>query len=115
VEITVSARNVDVSPALRQAAEEKLARLPRFLGGIQRAVVHFAAEQNPRIPAREICEVTLDAGRRVLRCKVSAHDAFAAVDLAVAKLEQQLLKAKSKTVSRRRGARSGDVLRVATA
>jgi putative sigma-54 modulation protein len=105
--VSVSSRHTEVSEALRAAAVEKIGRLDRFLDGVDRAEVHFSEERNPRIAARVICEVTLKVHGRHVRCKVSAPDGFAAVDLAVAKLEQQLhrLKArvrpKGSTVGRR--------------
>ena len=101
MEITVSARHTDVSPALRAAAEEKIGRLSRFLGGMDRAEVHFSEERNPRIAAKEVCEVTLEGRGHHLRCKAAAADGFAAVDLAVDKLEHQLHKAKTKRVPRK--------------
>ena len=101
LEITVSARHTDVSPALRAAAEEKIGRLSRLLGGMDRAMVHFSEEHNPRIAAKEVCEVTLEGRGHHLRCKAAARDGFAAIDLAVEKLEHQLHKAKSKLVPRK--------------
>ena len=85
-------------PHCAAAAEEKIGRLRRFLGGMDRAEVHFSEERNPRIAAKEVCEVTLEGRGHHLRCKAAAADGFAAVDLAVAKLEQQLHKAKTKRV-----------------
>lgn len=101
LEITVSARHTDISPALRAAAEEKIGRLSRFLDGVDRAEVHFSEEHNPRIPAKEVCEVSLEGRGHHVRCKVAAADGFAAVDLAVEKLEHQLHKLKSKLVPRK--------------
>ena len=101
LEITVSARHTDVSPALRAAAEEKIGRLSRFLGGMDRAEVHFSEERNPRIAAKEVCEVTLEGRGHHLRCRAAAADGFAAVDLAVEKLQHQLHKAKTKLVPRK--------------
>ncbi|MGE3620143.1 MAG: ribosome-associated translation inhibitor RaiA [Acidimicrobiia bacterium] len=117
MEITVSARNVDISPVLREAAERKLGRLRRLQAGIDRVIVHFTEEQNPRIAEREICEVMLAGKGRVVRCKVAARDAFAAIDLAVDKLEHQLARLKGKVEARNRGgAHAGDeVFRAATA
>jgi len=100
VDITVSARHMDISPALRAAAEEKIGRLSRFRDQISRAEVHFSEEQNPRIADKEVCEVTLDGRGHLLRCKVAAADPFAAIDLAVSKLEQQLHKLKTKLALR---------------
>jgi putative sigma-54 modulation protein len=108
VDITVSARHIDISTALRAAAEEKIGRLGRFLDGMLRAEVHFSEEQNPRIADREVCEVTMEGKGHHLRCKAAAGDQFAAIDRAVAKLEQQLHKAKTKKVLQtHRGPRRG--------
>jgi ribosomal subunit interface protein len=103
VEITVSARHLDISPALKAAAESKFGRLARFMGGMDRAEVHFVEETNPRIPARDVCEVTVEGPGRRVRAKAAATDTFAAIDLAVAKLEHQLITLKSKAGNRYRG------------
>jgi ribosomal subunit interface protein len=100
VDITLSARHMDISSALRAAAEEKIGRLSRFLDGMLRAEVHFSEERNPRIPAKEVCEVSMEGGGHHVRCKAAAADPFAAIDLAVEKLEQQLYKLKTKQVLR---------------
>lgn len=96
VDITVSARHIEVSPSLRTAAEEKIGRLGRFLDGLLRAEVHFSEERNPRIAEKEICEVSMEGGGHHVRCRAAASDPFAAIDLAVEKLEPQLSKLKSK-------------------
>ena len=102
MEITVSARHIDISPALRAAAEEKIGRLGRFRDGMRRAEVHFVEERNPRIPDSQVCEVSVHFDRHVLHCRAAAADPFAAIDLAVEKLEQQLFKVKTKQVLRNR-------------
>jgi ribosome hibernation promoting factor len=107
VDITVSSRHADVSPALRQAVAEKIGRLDRFLEGMDRADVHFSEERNPRISDREVCEVTLEGHGHHVRAKVAAPDQFAAVDLAVGKLEHQLSRLKTKLVRRSHGAKVG--------
>lgn len=101
MEITVSARNTEVSSALREAVEDKIGRLARKAQGLDRAIVHFSEERNPRIAEREICEVTLDGHGHFIRCKVSGPDTFVVVDRATAKLEQQIEKAKTKVMRRR--------------
>ncbi len=108
MEITVSARHTEVSEALRQAAVEKIGRLSRFLEGMDHAEVHFDEERNPRIADREVCEVTLEGHGHVVRCKVAAPDGFAAVDKAVAKLEHQLHKLKTKLKKPRQVAARGN-------
>lgn len=114
MDITVSARHIDISTALRTAAEEKIGRLSRFREGLLRAEVHFFEERNPRITDKEVCEVWLEGGGDHLHCKAAASDPFAAIDLAVTKLEQQLYKAKTKDVLRtHQGPRRSPVASVA--
>jgi ribosome hibernation promoting factor len=103
LDITVSSRHVEVSAALRDAAIEKVGRLERYLEDMDRAEVHFSAEHNPRIEEREICEVTITGPGHVVRAKVTAADQFAAIDAAVAKLEHQLHKLKTRLVARQQG------------
>ena len=105
MDITVSARHTDVSPALRATAEDKIGRLARYVDGITRAEVHFSEERNPRIADKEVCEVTLAGRGHHVRCKVSGPDGFVAVDRAVEKLEHQLHKLKTKLVERHTGGR----------
>lgn len=100
MEVTVSSRHAEVSGSLRATATEKIGRLDRFLDGLERAEVHFSEEPNPRIADSHICEVTIEGHGHFIRCKVTAADAFAAVDLAVEKLEHQLHKLKTRIVDR---------------
>lgn len=105
MDITVSARHIDISPALRAAAEEKFGRLSRFGGAIERAEVHFLEERNPRIAQREVCEVSFHTRGRLVRARAAAADPFAAIDLAVEKVEHQLHSLKTKVVARQHGGR----------
>jgi ribosomal subunit interface protein len=107
VDVQVSGRKVQLTPALRQAVETKLGRLDRFLRGEHRAEVVFLEERNGRIAdKKDVCEVLIDGAGHHLRARVAAPDPFAAIDAAVAKLEHQLQKVKTrvsgKGASRRR-------------
>jgi len=105
VDVTVSARHIEISPALRAAVEEKLGRLRRFGDGFERAEVHFVEERNPRIAAKELCEVTLQRRGRSLHARAVAADPFAAIDAAVAKLEHQAHSVKTRLTARGERAR----------
>jgi putative sigma-54 modulation protein len=101
MEVSVSSRNIELTDALRSAAEEKVGRLSRFLEGMDRAEVHLVEEKNPRIAdKKDVCEVTMAGHGHHVRVKVAAHDPFAAIDLAVNKLEHQLHKLKTKILDR---------------
>lgn len=109
MEITVSGRHTTVSESLRRQAEEKIGRLDRYLGGMDRAEVHFWEEKNARVDRRELCEVTMEGHGHHVRCKVSAPDGFTAVDLAVDKLERQLRKLKTRVQKRTRARERPDL------
>jgi putative sigma-54 modulation protein len=104
VEVTVSARHTEVPERLRLQAEEKIGRLSRYVEGMDRAEVHFTTHRNPRIAEPELCEVTLEGHGHHVRAKVAAADGYVAVDKAVAKLEHQLEKLKTKLQRQRKGA-----------
>ena len=107
MDVTVSSRHTEVSEALRQSTVDKIGRLARFLEGMDRAEVHFSEHRSSRNPDREVCEVTLHGHGHHVRCKVTAPDGFAAVDLAVAKLEHQLHKLKTRLLKRDKSGRRG--------
>lgn len=107
MEVTVSARHTEVPDRLRAATEEKVARLARYLDGMERADVHFSTLGNPRITDAEQCEITLEGHGHHVRAKVTAADSGVAVDKAVAKIEQQLKKLKTKLQRQRQGGGKG--------
>ncbi|HMQ28951.1 MAG TPA: ribosome-associated translation inhibitor RaiA [Acidimicrobiales bacterium] len=107
MDIKVSGRHMEVSDALRDAVVDKIGRLDRYVDGMDRAEVHFAEQHNPRIQDKVVCEVTMEGHGHHVRCKVAAPDGFTAVDRAVAKLEHQLHKLKTK-LGRRAGAPAAD-------
>jgi putative sigma-54 modulation protein len=96
LDITISSRHAELSEALVATTRQKISRLERLNGQLERAEVHFYEERNPRIADREVCEVWMDGRGQRLRCKVSAPDGFVAVDRAVSKLEHQLGKLKTR-------------------
>jgi putative sigma-54 modulation protein len=103
MEITVSGRHLAVSDELRTYVESKIGRLDRFDQAIERAEVKFIEERNPRISAKERCEVTMYGHGHIVRAHAAAFEQFASVDLVVEKLEHQLYKLKTRLKDRYRG------------
>jgi len=101
--VTISSRHTKVSEKLENVTREKIGRLDKYLEGIDTAKVHFSEHHNPRIEDKEVVEVSLEGHGHHLRCKVAAPDGYRAVDLAVAKLERQLRKLKTKVTNRNHG------------
>ena len=100
MEVTVWGRNVEVPETVRAAAQEKVARLARLHDGWEQAEVHFSEERNPRIPDKEICEVTLRGHGHIVRAKAASPDPLTAVDRVIDKLEHQVSKLKTRLLRR---------------
>jgi putative sigma-54 modulation protein len=103
MDVIVSAQHTEIPEKLRLSAEEKIGKLGRFVEGMDRAEVHFTTHRNPRIAEPELCEVTLEGHGHHVRAKVAAIDGYVAIDKAVAKLEQQLQKLKTKLLRQKKG------------
>ncbi len=100
MEVTIQCKHVDLPDSVRAAAREKVIRLARFLDGWDHADIHFSEEKNPRISAKEVCEVTLRGHGHVVRAKAAAPDCLSAVDRVVDKLEHQVDKLKTRLLKR---------------
>jgi putative sigma-54 modulation protein len=94
------AGRVELSPALRRAVDEKLAKVARHLDGIDRAEVRFTEERNPRITDNEVCEVTMHGHGHVVRARAAATDPLVALDRVAEKLEHRVDRLKGKLVGR---------------
>jgi putative sigma-54 modulation protein len=105
MEVTIQCRHVELPDSVLAAAREKVTRLSRFVDGWDHADIHFTEEKNPRISAKEVCEVTLRGHGHVIRAKAAAKDSMSAVDRVVDKLEHQLDKLKTRMKKRKHGDR----------
>ncbi len=98
--LQVKAKNVEVSPQLKDYAQRKLGRLERHLNDSARVELELAAERNPSIGQNQVAEATIWTKGPVLRARESSHDMKASIDLLVDKLERQAQRLREK---RRRG------------
>ena len=103
MDVSISARHVNITPRLEEVIHEKIGTLDRFLDGLDHAEVHFDEARNPRIEDKEFCEVTVEGHGHHLRAKVHARDPFSAIDMATLKLERQIRKLRTKLQKRHHG------------
>jgi putative sigma-54 modulation protein len=104
MEITVTFRHVDPTPALRAYAEEKLGRVKKYLRRPVDAHVILSVAKE-----RHVAEITLKADHVTMFAQEETHDLYSAIDLALDKLEHQAQKLKAKRQSHkgRSGPRGG--------
>src|SRR5689334_5062571 len=92
MQINVTFRHVDPTPALKAHAEEKLERMVKK--HLRRPVdAHVILSVSKE---RHAAEITLQADHVTMFAKEETTDLYAAIDLAVGKLEHQAQKLKTK-------------------
>ncbi|MEV5408013.1 ribosome-associated translation inhibitor RaiA [Thermopolyspora sp. NPDC052614] len=91
MDIIVKGRHTGVSDRFRDHVSMKLARIERLDSKLIRVDVEVSKERNPRLSdQRERVELTIHSRGPAIRAEASAVDRFAALDLALDKLENRL-------------------------
>jgi len=96
--IIVTGRHLEVTPALKSYAEEKLKKFDRYLSQITEATVTLTVEKY-----RHKAEVLLKANGVLIQAEGVTGEIYSSIDEVVEKLEKQVKKYKEKLVSHRKG------------
>lgn len=100
MKIIVKGKNLDMTPALREYAEEKVGKVEKYFDRIIKTEIEMSVERNPKISNNQVVEVTVFTNGPVIRAKESATDMYQAIDLVSSKLERQARRAKKKMIDR---------------
>ena len=91
MKIDITGRQIEVTPALKVFAEEKLGKLERLLGGdFDAHVVLWIAKH------RHIAEIQIKSGNQVFTSTEETGDLYASIGEVVDKLERQVLRHKER-------------------
>jgi len=104
--IEIHGQQIEVTPALHDYVQAKLARLERHFDQPIDARIVLGVEKT-----EQRAEATVNVSGRTLHADASGQDMYAAIDLLADKLDRLLLKHRKKVVDHHRGesaARSGD-------
>jgi ribosomal subunit interface protein len=94
VDIVVKSRNTEVDERFLTGVREKLGRLAKLDPKADRVDVEVTEERNPRqADVRMRVELTCRTRGPVIRAEASAAEEFAALDLAIGKLDMRLRRA----------------------
>ncbi len=107
MQLSVKGRNLEITPALRAYAEEKLSRLTRYLENIVTMHVILSVAKH-----RQIAEVTIRVRDLTIRAEEESDDLYSSIDLVTEKLERQILRYKERIMAHaarggNRGGREG--------
>ncbi len=100
METSFRTKNVSLTEEHRSLINQKLTHFDHIVEGLDRIEVAFYEERNPRIPEKDVCEVTMHTRWAVIRAKGSGIDVIAAVDKVIEKLEHRLEKLKGRLIGR---------------
>ncbi len=92
----VKGKNVEVTDAIQDYAERKLAKLSPQLADLTRVELELAVERNPSIADNHVAEATIWTKGPVLRARESSADMKASIDQLVEKLERQVKRYRQK-------------------
>src|SRR5215472_19149636 len=105
MDIIFKGRRTDVQERFRSYASAKLSKITKLTHKAIRVNVEVSAERNPRQSSqRERVELTILSRGPAIRAEAAADDRFAALDRAMAKLEERLRRSGDRRKAARHGA-----------
>lgn len=92
MKLTINAKNMEVTPGITNRIQKKTATMDRYLRNDTEMMVRLRKERNLRI-----CEITVPMDGVTLRAESSNEDnLFMSIDSALAKIERQILRHRTK-------------------
>ena len=95
MKITISGKNIDVTEGLRNAVEDKLAKLEKYFTPETSCNVTLSVEKE-----RQKMEVTIPMKGHIIRAEQQSDDMYVTIDLVVDVIEAQLKKYRKKLIDK---------------
>ncbi|MDR3616879.1 MAG: ribosome-associated translation inhibitor RaiA [Candidatus Obscuribacterales bacterium] len=94
--VVVSGRNIDLSPALKEYLLDKLQRSQKHFDQTLQVSALLSVAKNPSVADSQTAEVTIKLNGSVIRGEESTENMYASIDLVADKIERQLRKYKTR-------------------
>ncbi len=101
MKFTIIGRNMEITPALREAVEDKIGKLDKFFNPDTEVHVTLSVEKG-----RQKIEVTIPVKGNIIRSEQVSNDMYVSIDLVEEIIERQLKKYKTKIVDKKQNAGS---------
>ena len=98
MKFVIVGRNIEVTPGLRSAVEEKIGKLEKYFNPDTEVNVTLSVEKE-----RQKIEVTIPVKGNIIRSEQVSNDMYVSIDLVEEIIERQLKKYKNKIVDRQQG------------
>ncbi len=92
----ISGKNIDVTPGLRTAVEDKLGKLEKYFTAQTEVHVTLSVEKD-----RQKIEVTIPVKGSIIRSEQTSNDMYVSIDLVEEIIERQLKKYKNKIIHKK--------------
>lgn len=99
MKFVIVGKNIEVTPGLRSAIEEKIGKLERYFNPETEAHVTLSVEKE-----RQKIEVTIPVKGSIIRSEQVSNDMYVSIDLVEEIIERQLKKYKNKLVDQKQSA-----------
>ena len=93
---TITGRNIDVTPGLREAVIEKIGKLERYFNQDTEAIITLSVTKD-----RQKIEVTIPVKGHIIRAEEQSTDMYVSIDLVEEIIERQLKKYKTKLIDKK--------------
>ena len=98
---TITGRNVNVTPGIRRAVEEKIGKLDRYFNPDTEVIVTLSVQKD-----KQKIEVTIPVKGNIIRAEESSSDMYVSIDLVEEVIERQLKKYKNKIIDKKQSAQA---------
>jgi len=93
MKLNIRGKNVEITPAIKDYVEEKMAKLNRFFENHEEMEAYILIKIRSK---EQVIEVTIPTDKFTLRAEEAHKDLYASVDLVLDKLERQIRKNKTR-------------------
>ncbi|HET6374063.1 MAG TPA: ribosome-associated translation inhibitor RaiA [Candidatus Polarisedimenticolia bacterium] len=101
MKLDITGRNIEVTPAIREFAEEKLTKLERWIDDIMEAHLILSVEKH-----RHSAEILVKGRHHTFTGTEETEDMYVSIGNSVDKIEHQARRAKEKVTDRRKHSKS---------
>lgn len=98
MKVTVIAKNIEITQALKESVQKKISKLQKYFDVEVEAKATLSVQKN-----RQIIEVTIPFNGAILRGEESTDDMYKSIDLVENKLERQIRKQKTRLSRKNNG------------
>ena len=100
MEVSIFARNMEMTPRLSEYVEHKVSRLDRYLPTIDDARIDLSVENTRSAAHRQVAQLTVRVRGTILRSEERTQDMFASIDAVLDKMYRQIARYKGKRKDR---------------